>query len=60
MIDLLQKAVNPIERDENYVLRLRSQYNLPPSDRASMADYSEVFKETPILTAVRMFGMQAK
>ncbi|RPD65587.1 hypothetical protein L226DRAFT_456472 [Lentinus tigrinus ALCF2SS1-7] len=52
------KAVNSIERDENYVPHLRSDYKLPPEERASTADYAEVFEETPIFTAVRMFVMQ--
>lgn len=56
---LPQKAVNSIERDENYVPHLRSQYNLPPKERATTADYAEVFEETPLFTAVRMFVMQA-
>lgn len=54
-----QKAVNSIERDENYVPHLRSSYKLPPEERATTADYAEVFEETPLFTAVRMFVMQA-
>lgn len=54
----MQKAVNSIERDENYVPYLRSDLKLPPEERASTADYAEVFEETPIFTAVRMFVMQ--
>ncbi len=54
-----QKAVNSIERDENYVPHLRSDYKLPPEQRATTADYAEVFEETPLFTAVRMFVMQA-
>ncbi|TBU48918.1 fatty acid desaturase-domain-containing protein [Dichomitus squalens] len=53
------KAVNSIERDENYVPHLRSHYNLPPKERATTADYAEAFEETPLFTAVRMFVMQA-
>ncbi len=54
-----QKAVNSIERDENYLPHLRSDYQLPPEERATTADYAEVFEETPLFTAVRMFVMQA-
>ncbi|KAI0711224.1 fatty acid desaturase-domain-containing protein [Earliella scabrosa] len=53
------KAVNSIERDENYVPHLRSDFKLPPEQRATTADYAEVFEETPLFTAVRMFVMQA-
>ncbi|KAI0635236.1 fatty acid desaturase-domain-containing protein [Trametes polyzona] len=53
------KAVNSIERDENYVPHLRSHYNLPPKERASTADYAEVLEETPLFTMIRMFVMQA-
>lgn len=56
---LPQKAVNSIERDENYVPHLRSDFKLPPEQRATTADYAEVFEETPLFTAVRMFVMQA-
>ncbi|KAI0674370.1 fatty acid desaturase-domain-containing protein [Trametes maxima] len=53
------KAVNSIERDENYVPHLRSDYKLPPKERATTADYAEVLEETPLFTMVRMFVMQA-
>ncbi|KAL7284144.1 hypothetical protein ACG7TL_001425 [Trametes sanguinea] len=53
------KAVNSIERDENYVPHLRSHYKLPPKERASTADYAEVLEETPLFTMVRLFVMQA-
>lgn len=56
---LLQKAVASIERDENYVPSFRSDYKLPPKERASTADYLEVFEETPIFTLCRMLFMQA-
>ena len=55
----VQKAVNSVERDENYVPHLRSDYKLPPEKRATTADYAEVFEETPLFTMVRMFVMQA-
>lgn len=38
---------------------LRSHYDLPPPERATTADYAEVFEETPIMTLWRMFVMQA-
>ncbi|KAI0777743.1 fatty acid desaturase-domain-containing protein [Trametes elegans] len=53
------KAVNCVERDENYVPHLRSHYKLPPKERATTADYAEVLEETPLFTMVRMFVMQA-
>ncbi|KAH9941308.1 fatty acid desaturase-domain-containing protein [Epithele typhae] len=53
------KAVNSVERDENYVPALRSEFSLPPPKRATTADYAEVFEETPLFTMVRMFVMQA-
>ncbi|EIW55651.1 uncharacterized protein TRAVEDRAFT_171450 [Trametes versicolor FP-101664 SS1] len=53
------KAVNSIERDENYVPHLRSHYDLPPKERATTADYAEVLEETPLFTMIRMFVMQA-
>ncbi|KAI0330272.1 hypothetical protein GY45DRAFT_1370848 [Cubamyces sp. BRFM 1775] len=53
------KAVNSVERDENYVPHLRSHYDLPPKERASTADYAEVLEETPLFTMIRMFVMQA-
>ena len=55
----LQKAVNSVERDENYVPYLRSDFKLPPEKHATTADYTEVFEETPLFTTVRMFVMQA-
>lgn len=54
----MQKAVGSIERDENYVPHLRGHYNLPPPERASRADYAEVFEETPAMTLFRMVVMQ--
>ena len=51
--------MNSIERDENYVPHLRSDFKLPAERRATFADYAEVFEETPFWTAARMFVMQA-
>ncbi|KAG6879844.1 hypothetical protein C0992_010802 [Termitomyces sp. T32_za158] len=39
-----------MERDENYVPYLRSEYNLPTEKQATKFDYAEVFEETPIWT----------
>jgi len=47
-----------MERDENYVPYLRSEYNLPEQTIATKFDYAEVFEETPIYTFIRMFIMQ--
>ncbi|EMD31908.1 hypothetical protein CERSUDRAFT_109092 [Gelatoporia subvermispora B] len=53
------KAVGSIERDENYVPHLRSDYKLPPKERSRTADYAEVFEETPFFTLARIIFMQA-
>ncbi|KAF8656529.1 hypothetical protein AX16_002493 [Volvariella volvacea WC 439] len=53
------KATSSVERDENYVPYLRSEYNLPPQEKATKFDYAEVFEETPLWTLGRMFIMQA-
>lgn len=47
-----------MERDENYVPHLRGHYKLPPQERATRADYAEVFDETPIMTLFRLIVMQ--
>ncbi|RDB16067.1 Delta(12) fatty acid desaturase [Hypsizygus marmoreus] len=52
------KATASMERDENYVPYTRSEYNLPPEDKATKFDYAEVFEETPIYTLGRMLIMQ--
>ncbi|KAF8182679.1 delta-12 fatty acid desaturase [Pholiota molesta] len=53
------KATMSIERDENYVPRTRSDYNLPPESSAHISDYHDIFEETPIYTLARMLFMQA-
>lgn len=53
-----QKAAGSMEHDENYVPHSREKYQLPPQERASRADYSEVFDETPAMTLFRMVIMQ--
>ncbi|THH17323.1 hypothetical protein EW146_g3466 [Bondarzewia mesenterica] len=52
------KATGSIERDENYVPHFRTDYNLPPLEKARRADYAEVFEETPIWTLARVLIMQ--
>ncbi|KAH6892814.1 delta-12 fatty acid desaturase protein [Coprinopsis sp. MPI-PUGE-AT-0042] len=53
------KATMSMERDENYVPRTRSDYNLPAEKIALPMDYHEIFEETPIYTLSRMLFMQA-
>ncbi|KAH8083325.1 fatty acid desaturase-domain-containing protein [Cristinia sonorae] len=53
------KAVGSIERDENYLPYLRSDFKLPPQERARRADYAEVFEETPLMTLGRLLVMQS-
>ncbi|KAF8057365.1 delta-12 fatty acid desaturase [Lyophyllum atratum] len=53
------KATMSIERDENFVPRTRTDYNLPPESSAHVTDYHEIFEETPIYTLGRMIFMQA-
>ncbi|KAF5337897.1 hypothetical protein D9757_010317 [Collybiopsis confluens] len=52
------KATVSIERDENYVPRTRSDFKLPSEQKARLADYHELFEETPIYTVSRMLLMQ--
>ncbi|EPQ53468.1 hypothetical protein GLOTRDRAFT_130803 [Gloeophyllum trabeum ATCC 11539] len=52
------KANVSMERDENYLPHLRSEYKLPEEKKAQPADYAEVFEETPIWTLTRMLIMQ--
>lgn len=47
-----------IERDENFVPRTRTDYGLPSESTAILADYHEVFEETPIYSLGRMLFMQ--
>ncbi|KAI0027699.1 delta-12 fatty acid desaturase protein [Vararia minispora EC-137] len=53
------KATGSMERDENYIPRLRSDMGLPPAKVARKADYAEIFEETPIWTLARVLIMQA-
>jgi hypothetical protein len=48
-----------MERDENYVPYTRSQFKLADEKTVKKADYEELFEETPIYTAYRLFIMQA-
>ncbi|KAG6829242.1 hypothetical protein H0H87_012189 [Tephrocybe sp. NHM501043] len=52
------KATMSLERDENYVPRTRSDFNLPAETSARIIDYHEVFEETPLYTLIRMVVMQ--
>ncbi|KAG6828272.1 hypothetical protein H0H92_008579 [Tricholoma furcatifolium] len=53
------KATMSVERDENYVPRTRSDYNLPPEAVAHVVDYHDIFEETPIYTVAKMLIMQS-
>ncbi|ESK86228.1 delta-12 fatty acid desaturase [Moniliophthora roreri MCA 2997] len=52
------KAAMSVERDENYVPRVRSDLGLPPKAVAKVSDYHELFEETPLYTLLRMLIMQ--
>ncbi|KAJ7281581.1 delta-12 fatty acid desaturase [Mycena rebaudengoi] len=52
------KATMSIEREENYVPRTRSQYGLPAEPDAHLADYHEIFEDSPIYTLLRILIMQ--
>ncbi|KAF9453348.1 delta-12 fatty acid desaturase [Macrolepiota fuliginosa MF-IS2] len=52
------KATMSMERDENYVPRVRSDYKLPPQEKAREMDYEEIFEEMPLFTLGRMVLMQ--
>ncbi|KAF5356411.1 hypothetical protein D9758_009483 [Tetrapyrgos nigripes] len=52
------QAAMSLERDENYIPRTRSQYQLPSELEARLADYNDMFDETPIYILIRMVFMQ--
>ncbi|PFH50487.1 hypothetical protein AMATHDRAFT_193081 [Amanita thiersii Skay4041] len=52
------KATSSMERDENYVPYLRSEFNLPSEKSAQKVHYSEIFEETPFYTFMKLFVMQ--
>jgi len=52
------KATMSLERDENYIPKTRSDYNLPSESLAHLSDYHEIFEETPFYTLLRMAIMQ--
>lgn len=58
MVINLQRATMSMERDENYVPRMRSDYKLPPQGQAQPIDYEEIFEEMPLFTLGRMVLMQ--
>ncbi|TFK53584.1 hypothetical protein OE88DRAFT_1655769 [Heliocybe sulcata] len=53
------KGTASLERDENYLPRTRSDYNLPTLSRARLADYREAFEDAPLYILLRMLLMQA-
>lgn len=48
-----------VEREQNFVPRTRSDYNLPSQSAARISDYQEIFEEAPIYSLLRMLAMQA-
>lgn len=54
----VQRTAGSLERDENYIPHLRSEYGLPPEKTARRIDYLEMFEETPIMTFGRLLIMQ--
>ncbi|KAJ6607467.1 delta-12 fatty acid desaturase [Mycena sp. CBHHK59/15] len=52
------KAVMSLERDENYVPRTRTDYNLPAESTAHPSDYHEIFEDSPLYTLLRLLFMQ--
>lgn len=48
-----------LERDENFVPRTRTHYNLPAEPKATLRDYHELFEDMPIFTLGRIIFMQA-
>ncbi|KAF8879058.1 delta-12 fatty acid desaturase [Infundibulicybe gibba] len=52
------KATMSVERDETFVPRTRSHYNLPHESSAHIDNYHDVFEETPIYTLLRVLFMQ--
>ncbi|KAJ7429676.1 delta-12 fatty acid desaturase protein [Mycena galericulata] len=53
------KKTMSLEDDENYVPRTRSDIGLPPASQARIADYHDIFEETPIYSLLRLLLMQA-
>jgi len=48
-----------MERDQNYVPYLRTDFQLPSERKATKQDYERVFEETPLYTLARILIMQA-
>lgn len=48
-----------LERDENFVPRTRSDYQLPAENKATLKDYHDIFEDMPIVSLARMLFMQA-
>lgn len=53
------KATASVEKDQHFIPKTRSEYNLPDEATAQPIDYHEIFEETPIYTLLRMIFMQA-
>ncbi|KAF8588440.1 hypothetical protein K439DRAFT_1335132 [Ramaria rubella] len=51
------KASASLERDENYVPRLRSHFSLPKAESATKLDYHELLEEAPFYTLVKIVFM---
>ena len=47
-----------MERDETYVPLTRGKFGLPEEKKATKADYTEIFEETPIYTLLKLLIMQ--
>ncbi|KAJ7773343.1 delta-12 fatty acid desaturase [Mycena metata] len=52
------KKTMSLEDDENYVPRTRSDFGLPSASQAHVADYHDIFEETPIYSLLRLLMMQ--
>lgn len=52
------KATSSIDKDGDWVPRDRSYFGLPAAVVATVADYEDLFEDTPIFTLVRIIAMQ--
>lgn len=55
---LHHKGSNCLERESTFVPRTRSYFKLPPKSLAHVADYHDIFEETPIYTLFHLCLMQ--
>ncbi|KIJ38494.1 hypothetical protein M422DRAFT_33273 [Sphaerobolus stellatus SS14] len=51
------KGTASLEKDENYVPRTRSDFKLPPAEKATKIDYHELFGDVPLYTLTRLIFM---